>query len=118
MISKEEIIKTLADNKRVEKMVEAIAHHELTADLKDLCQIVYLVLLEYDETKLQDLWEHREMDFFLARVIINQYRSYNSPFYYQIRKFRERSVFMGVGADINDAALELINRKYVPRRDK
>ena len=118
VITKDEIIRTLATTQRVEQLVMNITHHELTADLKDLCQIVYLVLLEYDETKLQDLWEHNEMDFFLARVIINQYRSSNSPFHYQIRKFRERSVSMGVGADINDAAIEKINRNYVPRRDK
>lgn len=115
MITKEDIIKTLANGRRVERLVEAIAHQELTADLKDLCQMVYLVLLEYDESKLQDLWANNEMDFFLARVIMNQYRSCNSPFHYQIRKFREKSVSMGVGAEINDTAIERLN---VPRRDK
>ena len=99
-------------------MVENIAHHSLTADLKDLCQMVYMILLEYDEGKLQDLWENDQMNFFLARIIINQYRSSNSPFHTIFRKFQERSVYMGVGADINDAALEKINKNYVPRRDK
>ena len=99
-------------------MVENIAHHSLTADLKDLCQMVYMILLEYDEGKLQDLWENDQMNFFLARIILNQYRSSNSPFHTIFRKFQERSVYMGVGADINDAALEKINKNYVPRRDK
>lgn len=99
-------------------MVENIAHHSLTADLKDLCQMVYMILLEYDEVKLQDLWENDQMNFFLARIILNQYRSSNSPFHTIFRKFQERSVYMGVGADINDAALEKINKNYVPRRDK
>ena len=99
-------------------MVENIAHHSLTADLKDLCQMVYMILLEYDEAKLQDLWENDQMNFFLARIILNQYRSSNSPFHTIFRKFQERSVYMGVGADINDAALEKLNRNYVPRRDK
>ena len=99
-------------------MVENIAHHSLTADLKDLCQMVYMILLEYDEAKLQDLWENDQMNFFLARIILNQYRSSNSPFHTIFRKFQERSVYMGVGADINDAALERINKNYVPRRDK
>lgn len=99
-------------------MVENIAHHSLTADLKDLCQMVYMILLEYDEVKLQDLWENDQMNFFLARIILNQYRSSNSPFHTIFRKFQERSVYMGVGADINDAALEKLNRNYVPRRDK
>ena len=80
--------------------------------------MVYLILLEYDETKLMDLWENDQINFFLARVIVNQYRSSNSPFHTIFRKFQERSVYMGVGADINDAALEKLNRNYVPRRDK
>ena len=116
--TKVHIIETLAKERRVEALVENIAHHSLTADLKDLCQMVYLVLLEYDETKLLDLWENNQINFFLARIIINQYRSSNSPFHYIFRKFQERCVYMGVGADINDDALERINRDYVPRRDK
>ena len=116
--SKAHIIETLAQEKRVEALVENIAHHSLTADLKDLCQMVYMILLEYDEVKLQDLWENDQMNFFLARIILNQYRSSNSPFHTIFRKFQERSVYMGVGADINDAALEIINKNYVPRRDK
>lgn len=115
MTSKADIIETLAQEKRVEALVENIAHHSLTADLKDLCQMVYMILLEYDEAKLQDLWENDQMNFFLTRIILNQYRSSNSPFHTIFRKFQERSVYMGVGADINDAALEKINKKYVPR---
>lgn len=118
MTSKAQIIEILAQEKRVEALVENIAHHALTADLKDLCQMVYMILLEYDEGKLQDLWENDQMNFFLARIIINQYRSSNSPFHTIFRKFQERSCYMGVGADINDAALEKINKNYVPRRDK
>ena len=115
MTSKADIIETLAQEKRVEALVENIAHHSLTADLKDLCQMVYMILLEYDEVKLQDLWVNDQMNFFLTRIILNQYRSSNSPFHTIFRKFQERSVYMGVGADINDAALEKINKKYVPR---
>ena len=85
---KETIIEILAKERRVEALVENIAHHSLTADLKDLCQMVYLILLEYDEDKLQDLWEHNQMRFFLARIIVNQYRSSYSPFHIQFRKFR------------------------------
>lgn len=112
------IIEILAKEKRVEALVENIAHHTLTADLKDLCQMVYLILLEYDETKLLDLWENDQINFFLARVIVNQYRSSNSPFHYLFRRFQERCVYMGVGADINEKAIEYINRIFVPRKEK
>ena len=112
------IIETLAKEKRVEALVENIAHHSLTADLKDLCQMVYLVLLEYDDDKILDLWENDQINFFLARIIINQYRSSNSPFHTIFRKMQERCVYMGVGADINEAAIERINRDFVPRKER
>lgn len=90
-MSKSEIIEEVAKAEMVEHMVQNIAHHTLDADLKDLSQMVYLILLEYDETKLQDLWVNEQMRFFLARIIINQYRSSNSPFHTIYRKFREKS---------------------------
>lgn len=91
MMSKSDIIEAIAKERMVETMVSNIAHQSLTADLKDLTQMVYLILLEYDETKLQDLWDNNQISFFLARIIINQYRSSNSPFHTIYRKFRERS---------------------------
>ena len=90
-MSKSEIIEEVAKAGMVERMVQNIAHYTLDADLKDLAQMVYLILLEYDESKLQDLWENEQMGFFLARIIINQYRSSNSPFHTIYRKFREKS---------------------------
>lgn len=98
---KEKIIETLAKDRRVEALVENIAHHSLTADLKDLCQMVYLILLEYDESKLQDLWENDQINFFIARIILNQYRSSNSPFHAIFRKYQERSLSIGNGISIN-----------------
>lgn len=98
---KETIIETLAKDRRVEALVENIAHHSLTADLKDLCQMVYLILLEYDESKLQDLWENDQINFFIARIILNQYRSSNSPFHAIFRKYQERSLSIGDGISIN-----------------
>ena len=98
---KETIIEALAKDRRVEALVENIAHHSLTADLKDLCQMVYLILLEYDESKLQDLWENDQINFFIARIILNQYRSSNSPFHAIFRKYQERSLSIGDGISIN-----------------
>ena len=62
MTSRETIVETLARERRVEQMVVNIAHQTLTPDLEDLCQMVYLILLEYDEAKLQDLWENDRQD--------------------------------------------------------
>ena len=98
---KETIIETLAKDRKVEALVENIAHHSLTADLKDLCQMVYLILLEYDESKLQDLWENEQINFFIARIILNQYRSSNSPFHAIFRKYQDRSLSIGDGISID-----------------
>ena len=87
-MSKNEIVNEIAKGKMVEQMVQNIAHQSLSDDLKDLCQMVYLILLEYDEQKLQDLWSNNQMNFFLARIIINQFRSSNSPFHMIYRKFQ------------------------------
>lgn len=78
----------MAEQRMVEAMVENIAHQSLSADLKDLSQMIYLILLEYDDDKIQDLWENKQMTYFIAKIIINQYRSSNSPFHAQFRKFR------------------------------
>lgn len=87
-MTKTEIIERLAKERRVETFVENLASRHIDADLSDLCQIVYLALLEYDEVKIIDLWENGELDYFIARIICNQYNSTKSPYYMQIRKFR------------------------------
>ena len=100
-MNKVEIVAESASGKMVEAMVQNIAHQSLTPDLKDLSQMVYLILLEYDEQKLQDLWANNQMSFFLARIIINQFRSSNSPFHTIFRKFQERSADI-TGMDWSD----------------
>lgn len=102
--TKRDIIEELAKGRRVELLVENIAHSALTADLKDLCQMVYLILLEYDDAKIQDLYENDQINFFLVRIILNQYRSSNSPFHTEIRKFQEKCVELGAVADMMEDA--------------
>lgn len=89
MKSKNTIITEIANAKVVETMVENIAHQPLSANLKDLCQMVYVILLEYDESKIVELYENNQMQYFIARVIINQYRSSNSPYHALFRKFQQ-----------------------------
>ena len=69
-------------------MICNIAHTALTDDLKDLSQMIYMVLLEYDDEKIIDLYEHRQINSFLERIIVNQYRSAKSTFHYLFRKYR------------------------------
>ena len=117
-MTRNEIVDSLARSRRVEAMVESICHHALTPDLHDLCQMVYLIILEYDETKIQDLWENEEINFFLARIILNQYRSTRSPFHTLYRKFQERSVSIPVNWDIGEADIEHIAKHFKPWNEK
>lgn len=88
MRTKTDIVAELARDKVVEEMVMKISHStSITFDLADLVQMVYVILLEYDETKIADLYDHNQIRFFLARIILNQFRSINSPFHLTIRKF-------------------------------
>lgn len=90
-MTKVEIAAELARDKVVEQMVCNAARAPLSPNLKDLCQLVYLILLEYDEDKIVDLWEHGQIRFFLARIITTQLRSPRSTYHYLIRVFSSRS---------------------------
>ena len=88
-MTRAEIVEALAKGHVVEDMCKTIAHaSELTADLKDLAQAIYLILLEYPEDKVVDLAKDESLRFFIARVIINQYRSGNSAYHKLFRRFR------------------------------
>lgn len=88
MTDKRAIVERLARERVVEEMVENISGRSISVpELQDLSQMVYLILLEYDAAKIQDLYDNGEIGFFIARIIINQYRSTTSTFYYKLRKF-------------------------------
>lgn len=87
------IVETMAKERRVEKIVERICRPCADASsLEDLSQMVYIVLLTYEAAKVVDLWERGQMDFFIVRVVLNQYRSKNSPFYHALREFSQKGV--------------------------
>ena len=86
-----EIIEQLARERRVETMLANIAKRPVSGNLEDLCQMVYLILLEYDGAKIEDLWENGQINFFIARILLNQYKSSNSPFYKLFRKYESKA---------------------------
>lgn len=89
---RQQVVEGLARTQRVEQIVANICKPCAdTASLADLSQMVYLVLLTYDAAKVVDLWERGQMDFFIVRVVLNQYRSKNSPYYHLFREFNART---------------------------
>lgn len=91
-MTRREIVEQLAREQRVETMLRNIAKTPITADLQDLCQMVYLTLLTFDESKIVDLWEKEQINFFIARILMNQYQSVKSPFYALFRKRQRKQV--------------------------
>jgi len=88
-MTRHEIVEELAKSHVVEDMVRRIYKTPITFDLCDLCQMVYIILLEYDEDKVRELYEKNEIRFFIYRIIRNNVESRNSRYYYIIRKFGE-----------------------------
>lgn len=81
-------------------MLNRIANEKLVEDISknigvspkyfdDFVQEIYLILLEYDQEKLQAIYEKGDINFFLTRIIKNQWCSTTSPFYRKYRKYYE-----------------------------
>ena len=76
----------------VEVLIQTVTHHStVEGDLKDLAQIIYFALLQTDVARLEQLTASGEMQFYIVRMIQNQYFSNRSPFYCEIRRFRDRT---------------------------
>ena len=120
MKTKTEIIEAIAKDRMVETMVTNIAHKPMSADLQDLSQMVYLILLEYDENKLQDLWINNQMHFFIARIIVNQYNSVTSPFHTIFRKFRlmvDEEISCTMGKEVDNQEFDILGSYRVSKNE-
>lgn len=83
-----QIIGQLAKDKVVETMVASIAHTDLTDDLQDLAQMVYEALLDTDAQKIERMYQARQIRYYIAKIITNQYRTSNSPWHNAFRKHK------------------------------
>lgn len=90
--TKYEIVAELAKAHVVEDMCCNIAHvPSITADIQDLAQIVYIALLEYKDEYIIDMAKDSAIRFFIARMIINQWRTDHSPFRDLVTDFSSRT---------------------------
>lgn len=91
-MTRTEIVAQLAKNKVVEEIVANIAKCHIKGmpfDMQDLCQMVYEILLTYNEAMICELWDSGEINYFIVRIIKNQYESTTSPFYREIKRFND-----------------------------
>lgn len=71
----------------VEELVSAYGVPHTYKD--DLIQHIYIILLEYDQNKLNELIKKKQIRFYIARIIRNQWFSTTSTFYMLYRKFNQ-----------------------------
>jgi hypothetical protein len=56
-------------------------------DIEDLIQEVYIILLEYSPNKIIELYEKKQLKFFIVGILRRQYYSNTSPFYKKYKKY-------------------------------
>ncbi len=55
----------------------------------DLFMEILLILLTYDNKKLDSVYQKNQIKFFIARIICNQYYSIHSAFYKKYKKYED-----------------------------
>ena len=74
---------------KILKSVEFILHKDrFITYLKDFVQEIWLILLEYDQQKITEMWENGTLYQWVARVIKNQWNSQTSPYHCKIRRWQ------------------------------
>ena len=102
MTESAEIVAELARGRVVEEIIGNVSgfRSSLPPDLQDLSQMVYEVLLNYDDRKIKEMHGNGQMRFFIARIVVNQFRSSRSP-YHKIYRDYDR-IFYGDGKCIEN----------------
>lgn len=76
IIANEKLIEILIDKYNVKPLYK-----------QDLAQDVFLIILSKPETMLQELYDNKQLNFYLARIISNQYFSKTSKFFKDYKKY-------------------------------
>ena len=75
--------------KAIKQMACTIAKKSLV-DCEELCHIVILDVLESDQSKIEELIKKKQLRYWMARMMMNQYNSVTSPYYYTYRDPEKR----------------------------
>jgi len=77
----------------------------------DLLSFVIEELYKCDQNRINEIIEKKQMTFYIARVIINQYYSKTSRYYYKYKKYYEYHVTQVVEAITEDKIDDIIEQK-------
>lgn len=89
MISKSEIIKEVATSQDYQDICRRICSDNSLH--KDLFQELIIILLEKEEQKIIDLYENKQLKWFVIKIIQNQWQSSSSPFYKKYKDFQSKT---------------------------
>lgn len=83
-MNKYEIVEKLSREHQVEKIVyKMLGNSKNPVDAPDdLVQDIYLLILEKPDDFIENMYERKELGYWLLRVVRNQLLSQNSPYYY------------------------------------
>lgn len=97
-----EIIKELAKNSVVEKLVRKYTDFANNPYIEDLVQDIYVSLMEKENSFISDLYKKNELGFFIMKMIKNNLYSNTSPFYKKYQQFRAITDSIGDFSDEED----------------
>lgn len=90
-MTKTEIINQIAKEHLVERVINKIADKQ-DGNLDDLCNDIYVSLLEKDDKKIVDMYNNSTLPFFTLRMVKNNLLSANSPYYRTYKKPTQNNV--------------------------
>jgi hypothetical protein len=85
-LERNKIIEEFYNSKEVNEAISKMHPVELQDDLK---AELFLILCELDEQKLLDLYEKKQLRFYLVRILLNLVQSTDKKFYQKYRNFTE-----------------------------
>lgn len=91
---KQSIINKIAQDRMVETIVANVAKDTTDEDLTDLCQDIYLALMEKDEETIEDLYINKQLNFYVTRMVINNIDSSTSRYFYNYKKNKLKQISM------------------------
>lgn len=91
---KQNIINKIAQDRMVETIVANVAKDTTDEDLTDLCQDIYLALMEKDEETIEDLYTKKQLNYYITRMVINNIDSSTSRYFYNYKKNKLKQISM------------------------
>lgn len=86
-MTKFSVIDILAHDKVIERLTKKYSFS--SPYCKDLCQDLYIELLNKDEELIVGLYVRDEIEYYIRKMISNNINSSTSPFYKNYEKFRK-----------------------------